>query len=831
MCMSKINNQVINKHGVALLVLFLTPLISFAQFQGKLIPKKGLFVNQGSLQWAMGSEINFLDADRQHHAYYFTWWEQDADTSNPAQDILFIGSANTAVQGTFTLAKSETKLKTTLACTWNNSTAGVCDLLYTRLWYPFFTQATWSNKEGKLLKHIEKEFEDTVLVAQTPFGVYRFSSSHPFLIQVDTALHPQETAFTVRSQFIKIFNRSINLSEKENLVRTFSIELLEAPFNHTKNPYQIKDSLVSTDKLWEPPSGKLLLLPKPAEWIAKSGFTTIPTSQKYLTDSNLRYFNEVASRYWKTNKNLQPAWRLIKDSLLPVEGYTLFIEDSIFISYATPSGLQHAIETLGLLIEQKEQQLVLKNAVIKDQPQNSWRGIHMFTGPQSLALHQKMYQQILQPLKINKVVLQCEQATWNSFPSIHNAISINRADLAAEFAYLRKHHIEPIPLIQSLGHMEWFFKPIENRFLAINPSYPYTLNVTQRKGKKAMLVLWKEAIELLQPQTIHVGFDEIGMIGFHWPREKELQLFKQQLNRLDRFSKKRKLGLMIWGDMGLAPGEAPDACNGVNKERAAAIRASIPKNTWIADWHYLGNPDPKAYLPSIQLWKREGFRPLASPWFIPNNIRGFAMAANQENAGILQTTWADFESSEVNMLKNIEQFGAYVLALDYAWSGRKELPNELPYQGVTEWTQRFYRQPFPIATKVGKKWNGSISMENLTDLGAQALPNQLVFTMENNQQVEGIKLKGSTALILPESTPVAIVTGWREGLVEFSIPLLYGRDIRAMQDKRPIYVAIKEKGEKEWYHFLTESKKVDRIEIKQIHPGAGIQLTEVGFIQ
>lgn len=53
-----------------------------------------------------------------------------------------------------------------------------------------------------------------------------------------------------------------------------------------------------------------------------------------------------------------------------------------------------------------------------------------------------------------------------------------------------------------------------------------------------MLTLWEEAVELLQPKTIHVGFDEIGMIGFHWPREKEIALFQQQLDRLYRFSKK-----------------------------------------------------------------------------------------------------------------------------------------------------------------------------------------------------------------------------------------------------------------------------------------------------
>lgn len=106
------------KLKLSLIAIFISTFCQ-AQFEAKLIPKKGLFVNQGALQWAMGSEINFLNADRKHHEYYFTWWEQDADTTNPQQDILFIGSANTAVQGTFSLYRSNLKIRTSLQCVWN----------------------------------------------------------------------------------------------------------------------------------------------------------------------------------------------------------------------------------------------------------------------------------------------------------------------------------------------------------------------------------------------------------------------------------------------------------------------------------------------------------------------------------------------------------------------------------------------------------------------------------------------------------------------------------------------------------------------------------------
>ena len=65
------------------------------------------------------------------------------------------------------------------------------------------------------------------------------------------------------------------------------------------------------------------------------------------------------------------------------------------------------------------------------------------------------------------------------------------------------------------------------------------------------------------------------------------------------------------------------------------------------------------------------------------------------------------------MLLNIEQFGAYILAMDYAWSGRKELPEQLPYNAIEEWVTRFYSQAKPLQNKNGWRINESIHIINL----------------------------------------------------------------------------------------------------------------------
>lgn len=829
------NNRTL-KRTTALLLLCCHYLLAVCQaqaFKASLLAKKGLFLQQGALTWGMGSEINFLDADRKHHEYYFTWWEQDVNKIDATTTALSIGSKNTAVDGTLLLQQQRKSAALQLNCNWNKETEGVCDILYLKIWAPFFEQATWTNQQGQVLQELLNSFYDSVLVVMTSFGKYKIHASAPFSIRTAITPHPGETAYATRDQYFFIEQKNIKVKKGDQLNRTFWVEELSdgTPVTAKTEQTITRAMLQYTSAAWTPINGKIELLPQPVTTKKLEGYYSIPFTSSKPTLLPVLTLNELVKQYWKVDGYLLPALDVRKDTSLATEEYRVSIRNRIEIRYASATGLHYALQSLSQLVEQKNGQLILPHTEIQDAPKISWRGIHMFTGPTSWGLHKKMFDQVLLPLKINKAVLQCEQATWKCFPNIHNSISIPLADLKSEFNYLRSKNIEPIPLIQSLGHMEWFFKPQQNRALAINPSYPYTLNTTLPQARQAIRNIWDEAIQLLKPKTIHVGFDEIGMIGFQWPREKEVTLFADQLQWLHRYTQQKNLSLMIWGDMGLAPGEGPDACNGINPERAAQIRKSIPPKTMVADWHYLGNPDPAIYQNSLSIWKKAGLQPIASPWFLSNNIRGFVAAAIAQNVGMLQTTWADFESSEINMLKNIEQFGAYVLALDYAWSGRKELPAQLPYDPVATFVTRFYRQPLPLETKSGWKWTGAIQLANQCDSLTIDKSDRITLTTGSIEKITGWKMLATTALILPEATPVASIELWCNNKRLSETTVLYGREIRAINDARPIYKRVPETGKTEWYHFLSTPVSIDKIVIRTIHPAAGLQLKECVLIQ
>ncbi len=815
---------------IGLLILIASIGSAQAQTKAKLIPKKGLVIETNGLNWGMGSEINFFTADRKHHHYYFTWWEQDELRRGNNNIALILGSQNTAVFGSFEMQQTEQLIETKIDCKWNRADTGLSEITYLRIWEPYFKEAIWKDIKGKRIQ-VGKAFEGKKIVAETPFGHIEFSSAVPFKLRFVGNPNPGPRDYAQRSQYIEFFEDKINIDSNRSLQRNFTVRVKDATQKNTQRTSIKYLRPLPENLVWNPIATKQPLLPQPEKMDVRPGLYQFALQKADSVNDAEKTLRKLIANRWQLGEQHYPSIEVKSSKELSSQAYRLEVGiDKIQIECGSDTALQYALHTLAQAAEPSEGRIQIPCMKITDQPKTSWRGIHMFTGPTALSLHQRMYERILFPLKMNKAVIQCEQAEWKSFPELHNSISVSLSDLKKEFDLLRQNRVEPIPLIQSLGHMEWFFKPFSTRWLAINPLYPYTLNSDLPEAKESIKKIWDEAIDLLDPAILHVGFDEIGMIGFHLPKEKEVSLFKDQLTFLDQYAKSKSKKLMIWGDMGLAPGEAPDACNGVDAGRAKTIRAAIPPGSYVADWHYINNPDPAIYKKSLQIWKQNQNIPLASPWLWPNNVHGFVKAAIDEKAGVLQTTWADFESSEKNMLLNIEQFGAYILALDYAWSGRKEKPAELPYDPIREWTRRFYDQPKPILAKAGFKLIDSLTFGDITARKNNDVFDKASLVLEKPCSASGLTCKASTNALLPEGSLVAEIELYSNDKLLQKIPIRYGVEVRAISDQRPIYAAIEGQDEQTLWQFWGKSETITGIRVALKHPSIGFKLKLIKLI-
>lgn len=451
-------------------------------------------------------------------------------------------------------------------------------------------------------------------------------------------------------------------------------------------------------------------------------------------------------------------------------GYQLKItrEGTVSVLGEEAEGLLNGLYRLSSLAFWKNGKIWFPTGEIEDVPATQFRGVHLFVGKQARPFQMKLWDRVLRPLMMNKIVLQCEQTKWDALPGTESPITMPKEDLVKLFNDYRKIEVEPIPLIQSFGHMEWFFRNDKNLELAYNPLIPYSIDPRKPEAIKLISKVWDEACIALDPKTIHFGLDEVDMRGFDKTDPALVtELWQKIMPELNKIAKSHEARMIIWGDKALAPNEAIDAALGDNNDEAKKRREAIPKGTWIADWHYQPEQNTTPFLKSLQTWKLDNFWPIATTWYRPENIRGFTLAANLERAGSLQTTWAGYESSEKAMLAQLKQFTSMVLTADYSWSGRQELVEKLPYKPEEIFAQMYNPVQSPILPqpgltvglteplKIGRYSFGTmtpVSLRNLAPGGATA-PTEIRWPVK--VKTSKLALAISTKIIADDAEPMA----------------------------------------------------------------------------
>ena len=482
---------------------------------------------------------------------------------------------------------------------------------------------------------------------------------------------------------------------------------------------------------------------------------------------------------------------------LPKDGYQLKIAPSgISIRAGGNEGRESAIARLVSIAFAKNGRLWLPTGRINDQPSIAWRGVHLFVGPTATDFHRKLWDRFLKPLGFNNVVLQCERTSWETLPGIDTSITMKRADLVRLFEYYRSIGVDPIPLVQSFGHMEWLFANGKNHDLALNPDVLYSVDPRKPRTREVLTALWNEIITNLKPKTVHFGLDEVDMRGWKPNPQFVTEMWNLHIPFLAEIAERKRVRMMLWGDKGLAPSEAVDAGFGDSLVEAEKRRRVIPKNALIGDWHYAGNPDSRKFETSLRVWQASGQKPIASAWFNSQNIQSFFQAAKDtQSAGALITTWAGYESSEETMLAALKQYSAMVMAADYAWNPRPDPIAKLPYDPMQVLKRMYFDEPSSLKSTPGIKFSEpNAARRRIGGVNFQVLPapirsaSVLSVDAATSPAELSIQLTGrGSKLYLALSTDQPVEDGKRLARVEIGIEgekpvvytLKYGLHVRA----------------------------------------------------
>jgi len=823
------------------------------------VPFDGLKVMVDDIALVEGSGYQYYEKGWKQGYWSSAWKPVDISKDRSGVITVFANSDDGRVANRQTFTSIENGFKCVAEFRWRGDKPAMLEYAVGRLWAPYLASGSLK-LDGTQVPMLNRPVKEGATFEQRAFGSARkitfaapaanltLESTTP-LVVLDGRNYSVEWADGKELFWIGATNQEIKpqgtIRFEYSLQFDPAAEISKSQESMPWSVHELRGALGQN-------SQQLPLIPKPKSMQKLAGSLNVNNGFIFNAPgelgSEVDWFQRFLLESWvwspQSNENLTRVSVAVNPGITKPNGYQLNVNGSgIELIGQSVEGARYGIRTLAQLVQATNGELVLPYVNITDYPSAQWRGVHLFVGPTALQFQGKLMDRFLAPLKLNKVVLQCERTDWESTPGIETAITMKKADLGSLVNRYRDLGFEPIPLVQSMGHMEWFFANNKNRDLAINPQVPYTLDLRKAPARTFMTNIWDEVIETVKPKVAHFGLDEIDNRGNEDKRLTD-RLWQTGLPVLQNIAVKHGTQTMMWSDMLLYKGEAVDACHAPSLESAKMRRGMLKRGTYIADWHYKDDPKPETFDASLKLWNSLGMKPIAATWFRPKNIKGFTLSAIKNNAGILQTTWAGYESNEFNMVREFEQFSAIALMAEYAWSGRTDEPNKLGYQPGT-FLQKLYfggRQAivpvdgFAVGNADGiRKTIGSYSflmseprqMYGVTSNESFRSPHSIVVPVDSTAK-EVVLAMDCIARVNEVALAGQVIVHFAGGKRQ-SFNLHYGTHLRATSDDRPT-IGTPRSGTVSAVRIPLEANNVARIEILATNSAAGMRLHGVTLL-
>jgi hypothetical protein len=263
----------------------------------------------------------------------------------------------------------------------------------------------------------------------------------------------------------------------------------------------------------------------------------------------------------------------------------------------------------------------------------------------------------LAELGINAIVAEINYGfEYQSHPELCSGNPSSKEQIRKLAAECKAHHIRLIPQFQCLGHQSWSKHTFP--LLVKYPQFDETPGLyANNEGiycrswcplhpevNPIVFSLMDELIDAFQADALHVGMDEVFLIGEDaCPRCKgkdKAELFAKAVNDCHKhLVEERKVEMLMWGDRLIDASKI-----NYGKWEASANGTSpaidhVAKDIIICDWHY----EPRAAYESVPLFLGKGFRVWPASWRKPEAAKAFIdytkTLNNPRMLGHLNTTW------------------------------------------------------------------------------------------------------------------------------------------------------------------------------------------------
>lgn len=347
------------------------------------------------------------------------------------------------------------------------------------------------------------------------------------------------------------------------------------------------------------------------------------------------------------------------------EGYVLAVHPAgIDIIAADVRGALYGLMSLQQLLTP-----TMPARIIRDYPAHSWR-VAMIYLDRNAELNERLIP-LLAAHKFNAVLIMSNYIAWDSAPALRMPGSAPKDLVRQNIATARAYGLEPIPLLETFGHVEWLFQNGQNSDLLLDPSAQsrFAYNPLEPRTYDVLLPILDEVLELFDPRYVHIGHDEVrNVVPFPASEVSFAEAFIADVRRLHAHLAEAGVGTMMWHDVLVAPDVLPRL-------------ADLPQDIIITSWNY----NPAAQYPTIDTLQEAGFAVLGASWYDPDNIRSYAQYAEQRALGMLQTRWTGYFGNSSLLAGQYPQAYAYLHAAQHFWQPTAPALDDAPARFRQAW--------------------------------------------------------------------------------------------------------------------------------------------------
>jgi hexosaminidase len=353
----------------------------------------------------------------------------------------------------------------------------------------------------------------------------------------------------------------------------------------------------------------------------------------------------------------------IPSALEPVtqaEGYTLESSPSgITIIGSDERGAFYGLQSLRQILGEEPN---IRGVQVRDYPDHSLRVAMIYLDAQSEAINDKLIP-ILAQHKFNTVLVMSNYIQWDSAPALHVSRGATKEQARHLVGLARLYLLEPIPLLETLGHTEWLFTNNQNRDLLQDPTVPkpWVYDPLNSRTYQVLFPIFDELIAIFQPEYIHIGHDEVRNVHPFPASAAGLQLgfgqlFLQDTQTLHDYLQSKGVRTIIWQDELLSAEVKP-------------LLSQFPKDLIVTSWNYY----PASDYPDLTVLQQAGFEVVGSSWKEADNIRAYANVAKEKQAlGMLLTRWTGYFGNAEVIHGQYDQLYSYLIAANSFWNTEAE---------------------------------------------------------------------------------------------------------------------------------------------------------------